>query len=45
MGFSEKLVILYDTKDELTKSFRKRPPEGIIAQCKGQRVTVQHGEG
>lgn len=45
MEFSEKLVILYDTKDELTKSFRRRPLEGITARCKGQRVTVQRGEG
>lgn len=42
---SEKLVTLYDTKDELRKSVRKRSLEWITAGHEGQRITVQHGEG
>lgn len=38
-------MILYGAEDEITKPFRKRPLEGITSKCKGQRVTVQHGEG
>lgn len=42
---SEKLVILYDTKNEDTKWVTRSPLEWITAGYKGWKITVQHGEG